>query len=206
MKNLFNLIYSAVKQCRIFVLSIFITYCISCSVGIVMSHNGNKFALACRDKIVGHAVETDIASMNFQKGNYFSAAMNDFAANLFIGAVPQTLMGLGILIPYFSTSIQGWVGGIVSVDANHKSRFKNFKSTFYYFFVLILQYIPYSLAIGSGIKCGIEFYTSNKSNGWKLMKYKIKKSSLIDVGLIYILIVPLFLVASCFEFISSWNI
>ena len=39
MRNLFNLITSAVKRCRIYVLTIFITYCISC-------FNGNSFALA----------------------------------------------------------------------------------------------------------------------------------------------------------------
>jgi hypothetical protein len=109
-----------------------------------MSHNGNSFALAFRDKIVGHALETDNASINYQKGDSFSAAMVDFGGNLFLGAVPQTLMGFGVVIPYISTSIQGWIGGIVSIDSAHKSRFKNFKSTFYYFFVILLQYIPYS--------------------------------------------------------------
>ncbi len=206
MRNLFNLIGSAVKRCRIYVLTIFITYCISCFIGIVMSHNENSIALAYRDKIVGHAMETDKASVNYQKGNSFSAAMIDFGENLFLGAVPQTLMGFGIVIPYFSTSIQGWIGGIVSIDSDHNSRFKNFKSTFYYFLVLLLQFIPYSLAIGAGIKCGVDFYNNNKINSWLIWKYKIQKSSLVDLGLIYILVVPLFFIASCFEFISTWNI
>jgi hypothetical protein len=170
-----------------------------------MSHNGNSFALAYRDKIVGHAMETDKASINYQKGNRLSAAMIDFSENLFLGAVPQTLMGFGVVIPYFSTSMQGWIGGIVSIDADHKSRFKDFKSTFYYCFVLLLQFIPYSLAIGAGIKCGVEFYASNKINSWLIWKYRIQKSSVIDLGLIYILVVPLFFMASCFEFISTWN-
>jgi hypothetical protein len=171
-----------------------------------MSHSGNNFALTYRDKIVGHAMETDEASINYQKGNNFSAALIDFGGNLFFGAVPQTLMGFAIVIPYISASIQGWIGGIVSIDSAHESRFKNFKSTFYYFLVILLQFIPYSLAIGAGVKCGVDFYNINKSNGWLLKKYRVPRSSLVDLGFVYMLVVPLFFIASCFEFISTWNI
>jgi hypothetical protein len=171
-----------------------------------MVHNGINFALAYRDKIVGKALSTDNASINYMKGNNFSAALNDFKGNLLLGAIPQTVMGLGIIVPYFTVSQQGWVGGIVSVDSDHKSRFKNLKSTLYYFLVLLLQFIPFSLAIGSGIKFGIDFYNNNKANGWVIWKYKFKKQSLIDLGYVYILVVPLFFAASCFEFLSVWNI
>ena len=170
-----------------------------------MSHNGNNFTLSYRDKIVG-AVKTNKTSINYQKGNNFSAAVNDFEGNLLLGAVPQTLLGFGIIVPYFFVLKQGWVGGIVSVDPEHRSRFKNFKSTFYYFFVLLLQFIPYSLAIGAGIKCGIDFYNNNILNGWSIWKYKIQKTSIIDIGYVYILVIPLFFIASCFEFLSTWNI
>jgi hypothetical protein len=171
-----------------------------------MVHNGNNFALSYRDKIVGHAIKSDKASINAQKGNNISAAMIDFSENMFLGAIPQTLLGFSVVIPYVSVLKQGWVGGIVSVDQNHKSRFTNFKSIFYYFLVLLLQLIPYSLAIGAGIKCGIDFYNNNKIHGWSIRKYTIQKSSLIDLGYIYILVVPLFFIASCFEFMSAWNI
>ena len=199
-------VYPAIKRCKIFSITIFLTYCLSCFAGIIMSEYGNKYALSCRDKIVGQALSSDKASINYQQGNKFTAALYDFKGNLFLGAVPQSLLGFSIIIPYFSVVRQGWVGGIVSVDSEHKSRFKNFKSTFYYFFVLLLQYIPYSMAIGAGIKCGIDFYTSNKLNGWSVRKYKIPKASLIDLGFVYILVIPLFFIASCFEFLCSWNI
>jgi hypothetical protein len=171
-----------------------------------MVHNGNDFALSYRDKIVGKALKNDKASINHQKGHNFSAALNDFKGNLFFGAIPQTFMGLGILVPYFTVSKQGLIGGIVSVNSGHKSRLKNFKSTFYYFFVLLLQFIPYSLAIGAGIKFGIDFYNHNQIYGWLMWKYKIQKSSLFDLGYVFILVVPLFFIASCFEFMSTWNI
>jgi hypothetical protein len=206
MRNLPGLIYLSIKRCRICILSVFLIYCISCFIGILMVHNGNNYALSYRDKIVGDAVKSDRAMANAQKGNNFSAALIDFSNNLFLGAIPQTLMGFSIVIPYISVSKQGWVGGIVSVDHNHKSRFTGFKPAFYYFLVLLLQLIPYSLAIGAGVKCGIDFYKNNIIHGWAIRKYRIQKTSLIDLGYIYVLVVPLFFIASCFEFMSKWNI
>jgi len=206
MIKIINLVYTAVIRCKIYVLSIFITYCLSCFIGIIMSQHGNHFALSYRDKIVGQAFKTDKASINYMEGKNFSAALNDFMGNLLFGAVPQTVMGFSIVIPWFFVIKQGWVGGIVSIDSEHKSRFKNFKSTFYYFFVLLLQLIPYSLAIGAGIRCGVDFYNYNKMNGWHLSKLKIQKTSLVDLGYVYLLVVPLFFIASCFEFLSTWNI
>jgi hypothetical protein len=205
MHKIINPVYLAVKRCKIYVLTIFITYCISCFIGIIMSHDGNHFALSFRDKIVEQSVKTDKAVINYQEGKNFLAALNDFKGNLLFGAVPQTIMGLSIIIPYFTVLRQGWIGGIVSVDSDHKSRFKNFKSTFYYFLVLLIQFIPYSLAIGAGIKCGSDFYKHNKLNGWLIWKYKIPKISLIYLGLVYIPVVLLFFIASCYEFLSPWN-
>lgn len=206
MRKRIHLITLALKRCRIYVLTIFLTYWISCIAGIWMSHTGNDFALLTRDKLVGHAMQTDQASIKYQQGNNLSAALIDFGANLFMGAVPQTIMGLGIVIPYCSAAVQGWVGGIVSVDSAHKSRLTGFKSAFYYFFVLLLQFIPYSLAIGAGIKCGVDFYINNKIQGWRIWDFRIQKESLIDLGCVYLLVVPLFFIASCFEFFSTWNI
>lgn len=206
MKRIISLVWIAFKNCRIYVLSVFLTYCVSCLSGILMSNYGNNFALTARDKIVGKAIKTDSASIYYQEGKKFSAAIKDFEGNLLLGAVPQTLLGLGIVVPYFSVIRQGWVGGIVSVDSEHKSRFKNFKSAFYYLFVLLLQFIPYSLAIGAGVKCGTDFYRFNKQKGWMILQYRIQRTSLVDLGLVYLLVIPLFFLASCFEFLSSWNI
>ena len=171
-----------------------------------MSQAGSHFALDYRNKIVGKAVASDKASINYMRGNNFSAALYDFTGNLLSGAIPQTVLGLGIVIPYYTAFRQGWVGGIVSIDSVHESRFKSFRRTFYYFFVLLLQFIPYSLAIGAGIRCGIDLYNSNKPNGWQIWKYKIQTTSLMNVLYVYILVIPLFFIASCYEFLSSWNI
>jgi len=84
MNKLFMLILSSIKQCKGYIISIFITYCFSCLIGIIMVQLGNDFALSQRDKIVGVAVHQDKALINYQTGNYLTATLYDFTANLFL--------------------------------------------------------------------------------------------------------------------------
>lgn len=193
------------NKCKIYIVSVFTVYCLSCLVGIIMVQTDNNFALSQRDMLVGTATQADKASINYQEGNRLTATLYDFSGNLFFSAI-QTFLGLGIVIPYFTVSYQGWVGGIVSVNNFHKSRLKELKSALYFFIVLILQFIAYSLSIGVGIKTGIEAYKQNKTISWKLWKYRISKESLLDVRNIYMLSIPIFFIASLFDFFSSWNI
>jgi hypothetical protein len=205
MKHLFVSILEALQRCRVYANSILLTYILTCFIGILMTHYGNEFALLQRDKIV-HAIATnDKASINYQSGNNFTAALFDCAENIFYAAVPQTVLGLGVIFPYFSVAYQGWVGGIVSVDDTHHSRFKNFKASAYYIIVSLLQQIPFSLCIGVGIKCGIDCYKLNSAISWKIWNYRIPKANLEEVGYVYLVSVPLFFLASCFEFLSHWN-
>lgn len=206
MNHLFVSILEALHRCRIYAASIFLTYCAACLIGILMSHCGNEFELSQRDKIVGAATANDKASINYQAGENFTAALFDCAGNLFFAAVPQTILGFGIVIPYFSVTYQGWIGGIVSVDSSHQSRFKTVKGSAYYLIVLLLQFIPFSLSIGAGVKCGIEFYRHNSIVSWKFWNYRIPIASLKNLGYVYLVSVPLFFAASCFEFLSPWNI
>ena len=94
----------------------------------MMVNSGNHLALSTRDKIIGHAMHKDRALIHYIHGNHYSAILLDFSENLFIGSLTQTVVGLSIVIPYITVSLQGWIGGIVSVDYNHLSRLKNFKS------------------------------------------------------------------------------
>jgi hypothetical protein len=203
MKNLMKSVSSAFSRCKKWIISIFIIYCFSCLTGILMVHLNNSFAFSYRDKIAGQALKNDKASINYLTGNRFKAALFDFSGNLFAGSCVQTFLGFSIVLPYFTTFYQGWVGGIVSVDSNHVSRLDKLKSALYYFIVLLLQFIPYSLTIGSGIKAGVETYKSNKKK--TLSGYTIDKQSLYDVLKIYVIATPLFFIASCFEFLSPWN-
>ena len=200
-----NPILTAIVGCRLYVLSIFIVYVISITVGILMVHNGNRFALSQRDKIVGVAMQTDKAALNYQSHNKLTAAFYDFFDNVFLAAIPQTALGLAIVPPYFTAAYQGWVGGIVSVDGSHRSRFRSLMSTSYYFIVLLLQTVAFSLSIGAGIKCGVDTYKHNSQVSWRFWKFRIPKKNIAAVCYVYALSIPLFLVGSCFEFLSSWN-
>jgi hypothetical protein len=203
MKTLFASILSSMQRCKRWILVIAVIYCLSCLTGIILVHKDNSFSLSYRDQIVENAVSQDKASINYNSGNRFNAALIDFGGNL-SGSVIQTITGLSVVIPFLMVSYQGWIGGIVSIDGNHQSRLNKIKSAMYYFIVLVLQYIPYSLTIGSGIRLGIETYRINKSNS--LFQYRIDKTGIRDVLNMYILAIPLFFIASCFEFLSPWNI
>ena len=197
-------IAAAVLRCRTLALSVFLTYVLSCAVGIYMAHAGNRFALAQRDRIVGAALHSDITT-RYQAGHKAEAAALDFAGNILYAAIPQTVAGLGVALPYVTVAYQGWVGGIVSVDGSHASRFRSVKSTSYYFIVLLLQFVPFSLSIGAGIRCGVDSYRHNAALSWRIWRYRVPRQSLIDLGCVFALAVPLFLVASSFEFLSSRN-
>ena len=201
-----NLILEAIAGSRIYALSIFLVYVISCTVGILMVQSGNRLALSQRDKIVSAAVQNDKAAHDYQSGKKLTATLYDFAGNVFMAAIPQTVGGLAILPPYFTVAYQGWVGGIVSVNGLHQSRFTNLKATAYYFIVLLLQFAAFSLSIGAGIKWGVDTYRHNTQVGWRIWKFRIPKKSIVAVSCVYLVSLPIFFLASCFEFLSSWNI
>ena len=198
-------VVEALRRSRFFALSIFLTYVLSSGVGIVMAHAGNTVALAQRDSIVHRAVTSDRASIAHRSGDQRSAIVADFTGNLLYAAIPQTIAGLAVVLPYISVARQGWVGGIVSVDGAHRSRFRSVRATAYYFLVLLLQFTAFSLSIGAGVRCGVELYRRNRDVGWQVSRFRLPRESLVDVGCVYAVSVPLFLVASAFEFLSPWN-
>jgi hypothetical protein len=130
-----------------------------------------------------------------------NAAFLDFGSNLLLGAVPQTLGGLGVVFPYPLTAYRGWIGGIVSVDANHHSRLSNFDDARYYVSVMVLQLVPYSLAGGAGVNLGWALWRpAPYYNGRKW--FGVPKEAVLDVLRIYVIVVPLFLFASLVEFLT----
>ncbi len=195
----------ALRRCKPFALSIFLTYVLSSAIGILMAHAGSTLALEQRDRIVRKAVTSDPASIAYRTGAPLRAVVHDFAGNLFSAAIPQAVAGLAVVPPYFSVAYQGWIGGIVSVDGEHRSRLRSARAASYYFLVLFLQFIPYSLSIGAGVRCGVELYRRNADTGWRFWRYRVSRQCLVDVGCVYAVAVPLFLVASAFEFLSPWN-
>ncbi len=192
-------ILTSLARARWAIVSLALTYALSVLVGGLMVHCGSTFALSHRDNLVARARSKDPVFQAYNRGSRFTAGLMDFGGNLFLGAVPTTVGGLGLVVPYPLAAYRGWVGGIVSVDDGHKSRLRAKGSGAYYLLVLILQLIPYSLSGGAGIKLGWTLFRRSAVPGAKL--FDLPREALADVLRIYILVVPLFLLASMLEFL-----
>jgi hypothetical protein len=181
------------------------TYIISILIGMMMGHTGNRLALTYRDQIVNQAVKQNPAIAASQD-DHLQAALWDFSGNLVIGAIPQTVLGFGIIFPYPLVAYQGWVGGIVSIRSDHTSRLNDPRSAVYYLLTLLLQVIPYSLAVGAGVNVGVALFRPPQYYQTEKWLNLFPKEALWDAGRIYLLVIPLFLIASLWEFLSPWNI
>src|SRR6187549_3977058 len=93
---LINSVARAVVRARSSILTIAGAYVISILIGMVMVHAGNTLALNYRDQLVRKAVQQSPA-LAASRGNNLQAALWDFSGNLVIGALPQTVMGFGII-------------------------------------------------------------------------------------------------------------
>ena len=194
-------VFRALLRARLGVLTMALTYVLGVASGMVMVHTGNESALAYRDSLVARARASDPSLIALRQGNRLTAALWDFGRNLLLGAVPNTIAGLSVVVPYPLAAHRGWVGGIVSVDSAHLSRLTQPSEALYYLVTLILQLVPYSLAGGAGVNLGIAylrpqpFYQGDK---W----YGVPKEAIRDALRIYLLVAPLFLVASLWEFLA----
>jgi hypothetical protein len=200
--TLFSRIMKALSHARFAILSAALIYFLGLLIGITMVHTGSSFALSTRDNIVNTANTSSSISQANNAGAPVKAALLDFGSNLLLGAVPSTVVGLGIIIPYPLMIYRGWVGGIVSVDGQHASRLAHPGSAIYYIVTLILQLIPYVLAGGIGIHLGIDYYRTH-SGATQVKWWKLPNDTLLDVAYAYMAIVPLFLIASLWEFLAQ---
>jgi hypothetical protein len=194
---------AAVRRARNPLAWVALAYAVGVSAGVIAVHAGSPFALRERDRIVGHAVMHDASSLALARGERVSAALFDFAGNLGRGAVPYTIMGLGVVLPLPLVVYQGWVGGIVSVDGHHASRFGSAREALYYTGVMLLQLISYSLAVAAGIRLGLAFVLPEGRYGYPGTGrwLGLPSEGVRDVLRIYTVVVPLFWVASLVEFL-----
>lgn len=184
-------------RARIAILTVGLTYLISVTIGIVVVHTGNQFAIAQRDRIVSNAQSSPI-TVAFKQDNRLRAALLDFGGNL-VGAFSHTLAGLGVIFPYPLVAYRGWIGGIVSIDSSHVSRLADPNEAMYYLTTLILQLVPSILAGGAGVNLGLSYYRPKPYyQGEKWLG--TSKEAIRDVLWIYLLAIPLLLIASIWEF------
>src|ERR1700731_4256033 len=135
----FRGVTEALRRARQPILWVGLAYLFGVVVGVVTVHARSGFAFRHSDQIVGQAVASDPAMDAEMKGLPVRAALFDFAGNLGRGAIPTTVMGLGLVFPFSVAVYRGWIGGIVSVDGEHKSRLRTWRKASYYLGVLLLQ-------------------------------------------------------------------
>lgn len=190
--------FAAIGRARTAILTIAAAYVLSLALGIAMVSTGNAYALERRDAIVGSAQSSEILVAH-RGGDHLRAALLDFASNLVLGGVTSTIFGVGIVPAYPTVAYRGWVGGIVSVDARHQSRLADVGQAVYYLVTLFLQLVPYSIAGGIGVQVGVDAWRAlrrPRANTW----LGLPKDGLRDIALAYVVITPLFLIASVWEF------
>ena len=190
---------AALRRCRVPIASIAVTYALAVVVGAVMVHAGNGLALDTRDSVVGQAHASDPASRALANGRPFEAGVVDFARNVVLSAVPITIAGLAVVVPYPFVAFRGWVGGIVSVDGRHTSRLADPREALYYLVTLVLQLVPSSLTAGAGVALGLAYVRRRPGEATLL---GLPRVALLDVTVVYALALPLFFVASMWEFLA----
>jgi len=194
-------IAAALRRARQPILWVALAYFIGIATGAIQVHARSTFALDYRDRLVGRIRQSDSAHA-LSKGHWGRVAAADFAGNLVLNAIPSTIMGLAVVLPFPVAIYRGWIGGIVSVDGNHVSRFSNPRECAYYLSVLLLQLIPYILAQAAGVRVGLAFMMphSRWAYGSPQRWLGVPADGIRDVLHIYLLVVPMFLIASIVEF------
>lgn len=189
----------ALRQVRFGIFIMAGIYALSLSSGMLMVHAGNRFALTFRDSLVARAHRADPAARADDAGAHGIAAVLDFSRNLGTAAVPETIGGLTLVIPMGLAAYRGWVGGVVSVDGAHRSRLRHLRSAVYYLVTLLIQLSAFTLAGGGGLHLGWAFLRQRGpfvGPSW----FRLPKPALVDVGRLYLLIVPLFALGALWEF------
>jgi hypothetical protein len=177
------------------------TYLLSVGTGAVMVHSDNAFALAFRDSLVARAHRADPSARADDAGHHLQAATLDFSRNLGLAAIPETIGGLLLVVPVAMGAYRGWVGGIVSVDAHHRSRLAQPRSAAYFLVTLTLQLIGFTLAGAAGLHLGWSFFKKRGpfvGPAW----FRLPGPALRDVGWLYAIIIPMFAIGSLWEFLG----
>jgi len=179
-----------------------VTYVTFLVLGIALATSGWAFAVSQRDSVVSGA-QTSPITVQYRQGHDVTAALLDFSANLGLGAIPTSIIGLTVIGPFPIAAYRGWVGGIVSIDSSHQSRLATPSGATYYIVTIVLQLIGYVLTMGAGVHVGwsawkIRHDTSVPS----IAGYRIPTSALRDAGYLYLVAVPVFLIGSLWEFLA----
>jgi len=197
--QIFARVQLAIKRARLGLLLIGCAYVTGLMVGIVSVHTGHQRSLAFRDRIVSKAQSSSPILRYADKGHPIVAAALDFGGNL-LGATLTAGAGWYAPAPFPLAIYRGWIGGIVSVDGHHRSRFRTMDSGLCYGLVVVLQLVGYTLSGGAGVNLGIARTRPRPEyTGPRFLSVPIE--AIRDAAYIYGLVIPIFAIASALEFL-----
>ena len=201
MRRLTHRIAEALRRARAPIAIVAVASVCPLVIGAVLATAGNGFALSQRDAIVGAAQSSDITAA-YTQNDRVKAALLDVAGNVQVALI-TSVAGLAVVGPLPIAAYRGWVGGIVSVDAQHRSRLGQPGSAFYYVVTVALQQIPFILTGGAGMYLGVVAWRRrNDTSVRPLLTLRIPSEAIRDVGWIWALALPFFLAGSLFEFLQ----
>ena len=190
--------FRAVRRAWLPIGTIALTYFLFLGIGIGMAHVGSEFALTRRDSLVRHGETHDQSAIAFQEGRRFKAIAIEFGRDCY-RALLKTLQGLTIIVPYPLAAQGGWYGGILSVDSNHLSQFRDPFNAVYYLCFEVLQIIASSLAAGAGVNLTLASLRSRppyQGEKW----FIVPQEAVRDLLRIYLLVVPLVFISAVWEY------
>jgi len=179
-----------------------LAYAIGVLAGLLLAHAGNSFALRFRDRLVGSTRQNSPILRQAQKGRWVAAASLDAGSNAAAGLL-SGIAGTCVPVGYWVAGYRGWVFGVVSVNNLHQSRLNTRYEAFYYITTLILQLVPYTLIGGAGVHLGIAAFARPAWTGYegsRVRWLRIPFEAIADAGWIYLIALPMFAIASLFEF------
>ncbi len=196
----------ALWRARLAIASVALTYVASVLVGITMVHADHPLAIDQRNRLVRIVVQTDQPAVAGLTGEDVRAALWDFVGNATLGSLPKAVSGLAVILPYPQVAYQGWIGGIVSKASNGPSRFGDYRGTIYYIVTIVMQLTGFSLVVGAGVNAGIALIHPGVTYQGPKWLGILPVEAAKDFSWIYLSALPIFFVASLWEFLSPWNL
>jgi hypothetical protein len=174
-------------------------YAIGLIIGLVSVHLGHPWTLSYRDRIVSNANASSPILRYLNEGHPVAAAALDFGGNL-LGATLTAASGWYAPAPFPLAVYRGWIGGIVSVNSHHQSRFRTTAGGLYYGLVVAIQLAGYILCGGAGVNMGLARTRERPEYGGPRL-LGIPTEAIRDTLYMYVLVIPIFVLGSAIEFL-----